>query len=412
MAVERDPFGNVYVVGHGPSPDIGGSEDIYIVKFDEDLVLQWAATYNGPASGNDRGVDVDTLGGNSPTGYAVVSGRSEGIGTRYDYVTLLLDGNGNFSADWPDNGFGAGVRRYATSGNDFPVALDAEPVPESPATGISVAITGYSPNRASSSSQSDILTIMYDHDGDLAWTAVYNGPNGRDEPAAIVFIADQGVFVTGQSQQAGETPPYHDFVTLKYVDSTGDPDPFWNDLGDGVGVRRFKGVLNLDDQAVSLALQGVQGAYGVFVTGRTQQIVGGGYDYATIFYDWFDGTVYGPAYYGSQSNGDDVPVHVAPEHANGYARVGIAGHSPFTGTGADKDYLSRVHWFTGTEITGFDSLVFTYGRSGASRDIPVRADWFWVELGTTLGYLAVTGNTDGPGTGTDWTTGVWEIPPP
>lgn len=52
MAVEHDPFGNDYVVSYDPSPDIGGS--------DKDLVVQWAATYNGPASGNTDGPGTGT----------------------------------------------------------------------------------------------------------------------------------------------------------------------------------------------------------------------------------------------------------------------------------------------------------------------------------------------------------------
>jgi hypothetical protein len=191
-AIALDAGGNIYVTGR--SQGSGTSFDYLTIKYDSSGTPVWQARYNNPdVNGIDEAaaIAVDT------SFNTYVTGRSQGIGTGYDYVTIKYDLGG--TEQW--------VRRYDNNinGNDEATALALD------AAG-NVYVTGRSQGSATGL---DYLTIRYDGLGNQVWRARYNNPNvnGADEAAAIAVDASSNVYVTGRSQ--GGTLGL-DYATVKY----------------------------------------------------------------------------------------------------------------------------------------------------------------------------------------------------
>jgi hypothetical protein len=101
--IAQDGSGDVCVTG--VSEGNGTAGDYATMKYASDGTLVWAQRYDGPASGQDEawGIAVDDWGN------VHVTGRSQGVGTSYDYATIKYvqfvpgdaDGDGDVDvADW------------------------------------------------------------------------------------------------------------------------------------------------------------------------------------------------------------------------------------------------------------------------------------------------------------------------
>jgi hypothetical protein len=89
-AIDVDDLGNVYVTGRGTGTGTGS--DIITVKYDTDGNVQWNQRYNNTAViGDDEAyaIGIDDLSN------VYVAGRSAGYGTGNDYVTVKYDTDGN-----------------------------------------------------------------------------------------------------------------------------------------------------------------------------------------------------------------------------------------------------------------------------------------------------------------------------
>ncbi|MCH8344096.1 MAG: hypothetical protein IH983_08905 [Planctomycetes bacterium] len=176
LAMVADRSGNVYVTG-------GAEGDIATVRYDAAGNEVWAVRHDS-GNFNDAGGDIAL----DETGAVYVTGSLNLAGTYY--VTLKYDADGTLSADWPDVGFGEGVR-------------------------------------------------------------VYHGPGtGWDSASAIALDGSGRVYVTGRSWGVGTGI---DYATIKY-DPDGSPSSTWPDVGFGVGVRRYSTAGEFDDKADHIAV--------------------------------------------------------------------------------------------------------------------------------------------------------------
>src|SRR6266851_5152051 len=236
--------GNVYVTGFS----WGGEtlQDYATVAYDAAGKELWFARYNGPANGYDfpSAIAVD-----SNTGNVYVTGRSDGIGTGYDYATVAYDATG--AQLW--------VARYNGPANFDDVA---RAIAVNSGTG-NVYVTGESRGIGTFD---DYATVAYDSNGTELWVARYNGPaNGYDIANAIAVDSTGSVYVTGRSE--GIRTGY-DYATIAY-----------NSTGAEQWVARYNGPGNAQDIATAIAVDSTRNVY---VTGWSTGIGTG--DFATIKY--------------------------------------------------------------------------------------------------------------------------------
>jgi uncharacterized delta-60 repeat protein len=354
-----DGSGNVYVTGK--SPGSGTDNDYATIKYNSTGVEQWAARYNGPANGIDAASSLAV----DDSGNVYVTGESVGIGTlsdcgtikydstgvalwvtRYDETgmahdnatSLAVDGSGNVyvtgrswggetSYDYATikyNSTGARqwVARYNGPGNDLdePTSIAVDGLGN-------VYVTGTSPG---SGTANDYATIKYDSSGVQQWAARYNGPeNGGDAAQSLAVDGSGNVYVTGASIGSGGS--YPDYATIKY-----------NSSGVEKWARRYNGPLNRLDYARSVA---VDGSGNVYVTGASEGINTGYYDYATIKYH-SSGAQLWVARYNGPGNGYDFAWSLA---LDGLGNVYVTGQS------------------AGSQTEGYDYATIKYNSSGAEQ---------------------------------------------
>jgi hypothetical protein len=217
-----DKYGNVHATGS--SYKSGSAADYVTLKYNSEGVLQWTASYNGPANTDDKAYSVAV----DVHGNCFVTGASKGSGSNYDYATLKYDASGNQL--W--------LKRYNGPGNniDEAHALVVDPYGFCYVTGSSIG----------SSSDYDYATIRYDNEGREIWVKRYNAQaNGIDKALDIGIYKklcsgfydypcwNFEIFVTGQSQGSGTG---YDFLTLKY-----------NELGELKWTCRYTSSGNVED---------------------------------------------------------------------------------------------------------------------------------------------------------------------
>ncbi len=94
----------------------------------------------------------------------------------------------------------------------------------------------------------DYITIKYSPDGNMLWTATYNGPiNSQDQAYAVAVSASGNVYVTGGSFGNGTE---RDYLTIKY-----DTD------GNSLWTRRYNGPGFGLDEATSIILDDSENVY-------------------------------------------------------------------------------------------------------------------------------------------------------
>lgn len=240
-AIAVDGNGNVYVTGY--SHDASTQKDYATVKYDSDGNEQWAAIYDGPASGDDsaKAIALDGAGNIIVTGTSTGSGedyatvkydnngnelwvaRYDGSGGTDTPSALALDGNGNVYVTGQSNegsNDDYATIKYNSSGTEQWVArYDGEAAGNDAARGMAVDgegnvyVTGAS---EVTSGEFSYATIAYDSDGNELWDSpvYYSGPVSQDYANAIVVDADGNIFVTGSSE---DTYTDDDYVTHRII---------------------------------------------------------------------------------------------------------------------------------------------------------------------------------------------------
>jgi uncharacterized delta-60 repeat protein len=213
IRVKTDAAGNIYVAGH-----TSGTSDFVTAKFDPSGNQLWLKTYNGPNSFKDEISSLDV----TPSGTVVVTGRSTGGVTSYDFATIVYETDG--TVRW--------LQRYnsAVDGSDQPADVVFGPNEV-------VYVGGFEFN----GSNTDFSLVKYDTDGTLLWNRTYNGPPDKyDSIRRIIMDSAGNVIVTGYEQQSYV---YSDMATIKY-DANGNQ--LW--------VQRFDLVTSGDEIPWTIAL--------------------------------------------------------------------------------------------------------------------------------------------------------------
>ena len=184
--VVTDAEGNLYVCATTEFAQLV-TADVLVLSYDPDGALRWSDVYD--SGGQDLAVALEL----DPTGRLIVAGRTLG-----DFLVLAYD---------PASGARLGTWTHDAGGIDDPRALATD------ADG-HVYVTGSS----WTDEQNDYYTVELDADGNLVWSARYQGPGAflfaHDVAYAVAVDAAGDVFVSGSSNGPGQ--PSGDFVTIKY----------------------------------------------------------------------------------------------------------------------------------------------------------------------------------------------------
>lgn len=197
-SIAVDGAGNVYVTGESGGGS-GGSgfpyQDYATIKYNSAGVLQWAARYNGTAVAADDKANQLKI---DASGNVYVTGKSSGLGTSYDYLTIKYNTGGTLMWTARYNGTG--------NGSDEATSLDVDRTGNVYVTGISYS---------GSSNGNDIVTVKYNTLGVQQWAIGYNGPaSGNDGGRKIAVDTSGNAYVTGYSMGTGALDL--DYATIKY----------------------------------------------------------------------------------------------------------------------------------------------------------------------------------------------------
>jgi uncharacterized delta-60 repeat protein len=250
--------------------------------------------------------------------------------------------------------------RYNNGGNDEARALALDDAGN-------VYITGMSFNP---DTYYDIVTIKYSQGGEKLWQATYNGTgNLWDEGRDILVDPSGNVYVTGRSESAENN---YDMVTIKY-----------NASGTEQWVKRYSGTAGLFDGADAIAMNSQGNLYVVGYSGVSETA----FDFVAIQYAP-DGTELWVRNNSAAGNSHYNPVSAATD---------VTGNLIVAGTkspaGQFSDFITIKYSTAGSEM-----WVKTYNGTGNSSDGINGV----VTDGT--GNVYVTGYSQGAGTGYDFAT--------
>jgi uncharacterized delta-60 repeat protein len=367
VTIAVDSTGNVYVTGY--SPGSGTGYDFATVKYDSAGVEQWAARYNGTASGFDMGraIAVD------PSGNVYVTGRSTETGSGDDYATIKYAGNG--VQQW--------VAHYNGPGNalDSATAIAVDPSGN-------VYVTGTS---AGNGTSADFATIKYSSAGSEQWVRRYNGPaDGMDDGVAIAVDPSGNVYVTGPSAAIGTDS---DYATIKY-DGSGAPQ--WVARYNGPGAPG-----NNEDSATDIILDPLGNVY---VTGESVGS-GGDLDFATVKYDGAGAMQWAARYDHTEDNTDACRALAMDPLGN----ICVAGISYDSASNYDIASVRYVQSFPSTLLiateamdvgyinTQYAKTLWAFGGSGGTRTWSLVGGSLppGMDLSAVTGRIAGTPNTAG-----------------
>lgn len=320
-----------------------------------DPTIAWVKQYASelvPSRDRANDVVIDIVGNIYVTGSSLKTGNSS------DCLTIKYDPSG--IEEWH--------ARYNGPGNDWDeaIAISVDQVGNVYVTGNSVGLgTGR-----------DYVTIKYNSLGNEEWVARYNGPGNYNDVVTSLAIDDSGnVYITGGSDGIGTSS---DCTTIKY-----------NSSGEEVWVARYNEPNNLSEQANALALD----AHGnVYITGWCD--IEGPYsgltDYLTIKYSPSGNEIWA-AHYGLENYNDKAKSIVVDELGNVY--ITGDGNGFCWEFSCASDYITIKY-----SPNGIEEWVKQYNGPGE-----------WNDQANTIaldqnGNVYVTGQSDGSGTASDYTT--------
>lgn len=329
VGVMADSIGNVYITGYiGPT---FGPYDIITIKYNSIGIQQWMKTYDTGGSDEPSAILIDK------SGNICISGFS-------DNESLVLKYNTNGDTLW--------TRKYTETGFRFPArTMDID-------TKNNVYIGGGKVNI--SNGTQNYFVIKYDSNGAFKWLN-YHSANGVEVLNKIKVDNNFNLYATGRSINGK-------LLTVKY-DSTGSQqwmviyegpgtaggsatdmgiDNFgniiitgysngigtgtydyvtvkYNTFGDSLWVKRYNGNQNNNDEAYSLVLDNLNNTY---ITGRSRSI-GETWNYATVKYDENGNEKWVAIYNGPPGNGEDIAYKISIDQNYNVFVSGISDRGSF-----------------------------------------------------------------------------------
>lgn len=264
---------------------------------------------------------------------------------------------------------------YAGPGKSFdePTALRVSP------DGSRLYVTGMS---AGTDTGNDTVTIAYDTaTGAEVWTDRYTGSGSGSDWSNALTISPDGktVYITGATTlDGGEL----DYVTIAYN----------ADNGQRTWTKQYDGPGQDTDDAREIAVS--QDGTKLFVTGQTKGPEGTGLtDWGTVAYDAATGEQLWAATHNGTENTMDIPSGMA-----------IDGKAVYVvGSSANQDTQTDYTTIAYDLSTGKELWSDQYDGPKHGSDTPHA-----VTIAPDGGRLYVTGNTEGEGTGSDFTTVAYD----
>lgn len=214
QGIATDANNNVYVVGHfkgtnidfNPSmmatdnfSSIGGSEDIFLVKYNSAGEFQWAKAIGGNTSTDvDRGLGVAV----DASGFVYITGQFEGSSA--DFGGTLVDASGGahdiFIAKYNGDGALQWVKNIGGSNDDVGRAIKTDAAGNVYVLGEFESTVDFDPSNSGgeeTAAGKDIFLLKLDSDGDFQWVNAFGG-SGSDDGGNDIAIDNSGnVHITG-----------------------------------------------------------------------------------------------------------------------------------------------------------------------------------------------------------------------
>ena len=284
-SVGLDQAGNVFVTGYTMETSI--DFDITTIKYDSSGIQQWINKYNGSANDTDQAFMLNL----DNAGNVFVTGRTKTIDNYFDFVTIKYNNAGNQLWNKIMNGTGDSIDASAAltldvnnnvivtgrsmgsfSGYDFETikynnngvqqweARENKQIYYAGSDGINslvldnnnnVYLSGWSQSNLSGY---DFLLIKYNSLGTQEWFSKINGnANNEDVITSASFDPSGDIIVTGSSYGLSSGK---DIYTIKFTPS-----------GDTLWSKRYNGAANLDDIPTALK---VDRSGNIYITGSSQ----------------------------------------------------------------------------------------------------------------------------------------------
>jgi len=374
-AMTIDAGGNIYITG----PADGGKKtglDFVTVKYAPNGHLEWAASYNGPNSGEDwpYAIAVDVTGNVFVTGRSFTS-KSGGSSYNFDYATVKYNPQGGLV--W--------ARRFGSTGNRNDVAQDVK---------VDVAgnayVTGYADATLVLGGGNAIVTIKYNPSGDIAWTAkydvlpnVYTDGNPNSEQAySLAVDTDGNVYIAGTvlvKYNSSGLIVWEDRSTIDRREVLVDPTNNVFTTGFSGKTSKYNSSGNLLWQISSVASSwdmALDQTGNVYVTGEIDDVNGNSSDFWTVKYDGNNnGSELWSRRYNGSANSTDFGRSITVDNSG---NVYVTGHST-AASGRNTISVFRVikynnigteQWITTDEGDGFVIETDPGGNVYASGTVP------------------------------------------
>jgi hypothetical protein len=195
VKILTDYSGSVYALGVQAFSTF--SSDIILTKLSPAGTVLWTQYYNGTGNGND--IPSDMLIDRQNNIY--ICGKSTGIGTDFDFITLKYNSSGNLLWDSRTNG-----------------SLNSEDCAKKMTFGDSgcIIVTGYCNDNPFGRT---FLTAKYSPEGNIIWFNKYHGIlPGYDYSNSVTVSKNGIVYICGTGKNLMQN---NDFITLKFSPPVG-----------------------------------------------------------------------------------------------------------------------------------------------------------------------------------------------